>query len=124
MIQPILVLLLIAVPIQSPDVSLEGIVLQRFLKTRGASLVGQDVHWKISAKVFSNPDRSRGGYDLYTHKGIGLVIGSRAADLLEIRRRGGVASVRGRVFPFEGKGRKPDDPRFAIDIREIRRRRK
>lgn len=121
---PIMLLIPLLSPPQTTDVRLEGNRLARFLSSKGASESKRNVHWRIPAKAFARPVRRRRGYDLYVHKGIGLVIGSRAADLVEIRRRGGIASVRGRVFRVPSKRRRKGDPTFAVDIREIRRRRK
>ncbi|MAG57229.1 MAG: hypothetical protein CMJ83_13125 [Planctomycetes bacterium] len=111
-------------PAQKVDVVLEGARLQRFLRSKAASESGRSVCWRVPSKTFSKPLRSRRGHDLFVHKGVGLVIGSRAADLLEIRRRGGIAVVRGRVFRVPQKRRRKGDPAYAIDVREIRRRRK
>ena len=120
---PSLILLILIPATQSSDVRLEGARLALFERTKGASELGRDVHWRIPAVAFSRPARQRRGYDLYVHKGVGLVIGSRAADLQEIRRRGGVASVRGRVFRVPPKRRRRGEPAYAIDVRQIRRRR-
>lgn len=109
---------------QASDVKLTGTTLTRFLKTKGASLRGKDVHWRLPAKLFARPKEKRRGHDVFVHKGIALTIRSTSRDLREIRRRGGTASVRGRVIRIPLSRRKKGGPQYAIAIREIRRRRK
>ncbi len=108
---------------QGGDVRLRGERLTRFLDSRGKSESGHSVHWRIPARALSKPHRSRNGYHVFVHKKIGLVVGVGTNDLAEIRRRGGIASVRGSVFRVPPSRRIKGDPEYAIAVREIRRRR-
>jgi len=120
--------LLLAIPFlstapQASDVKLRGTVMTRFVKTKGASLRNRDVQWTMPATVFRTAKERRRGHEIFVHKGIALVIASNAADLREIRRRGGVASVRGRVIAIPVSQRRKGGPSHGIVIRQIRRRR-
>ena len=120
---PALALTLFCLALQSgSDIHLTGAELDSFLKTKGAAHAGRDVHWHVPAKALSSPARTRAGWALFVHRGVGLLIRARHTALEEVRRRGGVACVRGRVQRTPGGH--DDDPPFHIQVREIRRRKK
>jgi hypothetical protein len=105
------------------DVQLDGDDLQRFLKTKGASHVGQDVRWYVPAKSFSVPRRERNGQLLFAQQGIGVIAAEGDAGLAEVRRRGGYAVVRGRVTAVPAKDRAPGDPAYVVVARSLSYRR-
>ena len=119
---PLLFAVVCAVLPQGSVAALESGRLDAFLKTRGASEVGNDVRWMIPAKVLAAPERSRKGWDLYVYKGVGILIPSDSTALEEVRRRGGRACLRGRVIKVPHAGRAPKDPDYALDVRELSRR--
>lgn len=103
------------------DVHLEGRTLERFIKTRGRSHVGCDVRWDLGAGTFSKPRKRARGYGLFETRGLGIVVRLNDPGLHEVRRRGGRACVRGRVFPVPPKGRRKDGPVCFVAVREITR---
>lgn len=124
MIVPIVVGMLVCAPpgkAQS-DVDVQGGVATQFAKTRGASLVGQSIHWHVGAKVFHLPTKSRGGVALYVSGGVGILADWRSNAVEEVRRRGGDACVRGRVVRVPDKEREPGDPAYAVVVHELSHR--
>ena len=109
---------------QTSDVKLTGTTLVRFLKTGGGSHHNSNVYWRIPARVFRTPAERRNGHDIFIHEGVALTIRSTSRDLAELRRRGGVASVRGRVIRIPKRARRKNGPRYAIAIRQLRPRRR
>src|SRR5690349_2812368 len=95
------------------DAQLEGDALVRFTKSKGASHAGQDVRWYVPAKVFAVPKKSRNGTALYVQQGVGVLVAEGDGGLAEVRRRGGVAVVRGRVTAVPAKDREPGDPAYV-----------
>ena len=112
----------IAVSAQS-DIELERDPLVRFKATKGASHIGQAVRWDIPAKALSVPVRGRGGLLLFVHDGVGVVVAAESSELAEVRRRGGVAVVRGKVVAVPAKERKPGDPSHVVVVRSLSYRR-
>ena len=103
------------------DVGLEGEQLQRFLDSKGTSLLGRDVHWHLPAKVLGAARaRVRGGVVVFVHRDIALCVPANSRELAEVRRRGGVVCLRGQVQPIPGA--QPGEPRCFIDIRQLRTR--
>lgn len=105
------------------DLGLTGTELQRFLDSKGTSLVGRDVHWHVPAKVFAEKSgRGSGAVRVFTHQGIALCVPTRSAELEEVRRRGGTVCVRGRVERIARP--QPGEPACFVDVRQLRRRKK
>jgi hypothetical protein len=111
--------LLVSFAAAQSDVQLEGDALIRFLKTKGASHVGEDVRWYVPAKVFALPKKSRNGTALYVQQGIGMLVAEGDGGLAEVRRRGGMGIVRGRVTPVPAKDRQPGDPGYVVVVRSL-----
>src|ERR1051325_11152628 len=104
---------------QGSDVDVSGEVAARFVKTGGASLCGKSVHWHVPAKTFAVPQKTRRGWCLFMLQGIGLAVAEDAEGLAEVRRRGHVACVRGRVVQVPERERAPGDPAFFISIETL-----
>lgn len=105
------------------DVELERDALVRFKATKGASHVGQSVRWDVPAKALSVPLRERGGLLLFVQDGIGVVVAGESSELAEVRRRGGIAVVRGRVVAVPAKDRKPGEPSHVVVVKSLSYRR-
>ena len=119
----LLVLLSLASP-QRSDLKLEGPVLARFLKSKGRSLAGQSVHWHLPAKVFTREKSSRRGMLIFETQGIAIVVPARSPGLSDVRRRGKIACVRGRIRRIPKRGRRKGGPSYYIDVRSLRHRKK
>lgn len=53
-------LILLVPPLRAQsDTEVKGAVATQFTHTKGASLLGQSIHWHVGAKVFSLPKKSR-----------------------------------------------------------------
>ena len=61
-------------------------------------MLGRDVHWHVSAKRLSKAVAKRGGRQLFVVNRVGILLPLRSTSLDELRRRGGVACLRGRVI--------------------------
>jgi hypothetical protein len=120
---PLLAAILVtaAAPAQS-DVDVKDDVATRFTKSKGASLLGQTIHWHVGAKVFHIPKKTRGGIALYVSSGIGILTEAQSNAVEEVRRRGGEACVRGRVVKVPDKEREPGDPAYAIVVQSLSHR--
>lgn len=105
------------------DVELERDALVRFKATKGASHVGQSVRWDVPAKALSVPLRERGGLQLFVQDGIGVVVAGESSELAEVRRRGGIAVVRGKVVAVPAKDRKPGEPSHVVVVKSLSYRR-
>lgn len=105
------------------DVELEGDALARFQKTKGASHAGRDVRWDVPAKAFALPLRVAGGYALYVHQGVGILVDEGSSGLAEVRRRGGIAVVRGRVTALTAKEKRPGEPGHVVFVKSLTYRR-
>jgi hypothetical protein len=92
------------------DVELEGDALTRFQKTKGASHAGRDVRWDVPAKAFALPLRTAGGYALYVHQGVGILVDGR---LDRTRRSAAPGRDRGGPRPRDGAHREGKAPRRA-----------
>ena len=121
---PILLVLLALPGTQGSDVALRGPALDLFLKSRGRSHLNRDVHWHVPAKALATPLRVRRGWRLHRHRGIGILVPEGSAALGEIRRRGGVACIRGRVIKVPAAKRAKGDPAYAVVVRQLSRRKK
>jgi orotidine-5'-phosphate decarboxylase len=104
------------------DVDIKDDVATRFTRTKGASLLGQSVHWHVGAKVFHLPRKSRGGVALFVSQGIGILADEQSNAVEEVRRRGGDACVRGRVVRVPEENRAPGDPAYAVVVHSLSRR--
>jgi hypothetical protein len=120
-----------AAPPQASDVKLVGAVLRRFLRSKGRTLRGRQVVWNVPASVFDRAQRRRGDHALFVHKGIGIVVRVQEPALGRLRRRGGVARLRGRVHaaprragPAPAKGGKKTGPEHYIAVRSLKARRR
>ena len=120
----ILTAALLGIAAPSSDVDLKGGVLDEFLVTKGRSQLGRSVHWHVPAKALIKPHRDGGGGLLFIHKKIGILTSSRSSELDEIRRRGKIACLRGRVCRTPEKGRKKGDPELYIQVRQLRHRKR
>lgn len=107
---------------QEADVPLEAARLDAFIKSAGASELGRSVRWTVAAKVLSTPKTVRRGYELHVHKGIGILVPTASTALEEVKRRGGRAVLRGRIVRVPESGRGKGDPEYALEVREISRR--
>jgi hypothetical protein len=117
------VFLLAALPSYAQsDLEVKDAVLARFTKSKGASLLGQSIHWHVPSKVFHLPRKSRNGFDLFVSQGIGVLAGSGSNAVEEVRRRGGDACIRGRVVRVPEKERAPGDPAYAVVVESLSRR--
>ena len=117
---PMMVVALAALPCAAQsDVDVKDDVATRFTRSKGASLLGQTIHWHVGSKVFHVPKRSRGGFSLYVSSGIGIVTDAASDAVEEIRRRGGEACVRGRVVRVPEKEREPGDPAYAVVVQSL-----
>ena len=105
------------------DVEVKGAVATQFTRSKGASLLGQSVHWHVPAKVFHVPKKARRGAALYVAHGIGIVAAQHSSAVEEIRRRGGQACIRGQVIKVPEKQREPGDPAYAIVVSALSHRR-
>ena len=113
-------LLLAAFPAAAQsDVDVKDDVATRFAKSKGASLLGQTVHWHVPSKVFHLAKKSRGGVSLFVSQGIGLLADEQSNAVEEVRRRGGDACVRGRVVRVPEENRVPGDPSYAIVVQSL-----
>ena len=110
-----------AAPAQS-DVDVKDDVATRFTRSKGASLLGQSIHWHVGAKVFHLPKKTRAGTALYVFSGIGILAEAQSNAVEEVRRRGGEACVRGRVVKVPEKEREPGDPAYAIVVQSLSHR--
>jgi hypothetical protein len=104
------------------DVEIKDDVASRFTKTKGASLLGQTVHWHVPAKVFHLPKKSRAGVALFVSQGIGVLADEQSNAVEEVRRRGGDACVRGRVIRVPDDQKAPGDPSYAIVVLSLSHR--
>lgn len=104
------------------DVDVKDDVATRFTKSKGASLLGQSIHWHVGAKAFHIPKKSRGGIALYVSSGVGILTEAQSNAVEEVRRRGGEACVRGRVVKVPEKEREPGDPAYAIVVQSLNHR--
>jgi hypothetical protein len=105
------------------DVDVKGAVATQFTRSKGASLLGQSVHWHVSSKVFHVPKKARRGVALYVSQGIGILAGVPSSAVEEIKRRGGQACVRGHVVRVPEQEREPGDPAYAIVVASLSHRR-
>jgi hypothetical protein len=104
------------------DVEVKDDVATLFSRTKGASLLGQTIHWHVPAKAFHVPRKSRAGIDLFVSGGIGILTESGSDAVEEVRRRGGDACLRGRVVRVPEKERAPGDPAYAVVVQSLSRR--
>jgi hypothetical protein len=113
------VALLSIVATAQSDVPLEGEALARFEATKGAAFVGRDVRWEVPSKSLMTPKRARRGYELYLRKGVGILVESSCVGLEEVRRRGGIAILRGGVRATSEAERAEGAPEHVVVVRSI-----
>ncbi len=119
----VLASLLLSVPVHSQmpsDIKVEGTRLVEFKRSKGASLAGNDISWNVPARTFERPLWTRRGFTLYLSDGIGVLVPAGHDALAELRRRGGVALVRGTVKPHSDA--KPGEPAYVVIVRDLNRR--
>ncbi len=109
-------------PAQGSDVDVSKDVAQRFVKTKGASLVGRHIHWHVPARALSDAKKARGGQLLFVSQGIGIIVAQYSSSLEEVRRRGGAACVRGQVVMVPPKERTPGDPEHVVVVTTLSHR--
>ena len=117
-----LVLVFAPAAMAQSDVDVKDDVATRFAKSKGASLVGQAIHWHVGAKTFHVAKKTRGGVALYVSGGIGILTDAQSNAVEEVRRRGGDACIRGRVVKVPEKEREPGDPSYAVVVQELSHR--
>lgn len=104
------------------DVDVKDDVATRFTRSKGASLLGQTVHWHVTSKTFHLPKKTRAGTSLYVASGIGILTDAVSSAVEEVQRRGGEACVRGRVVKVPEKDRDPGDPAYAVVVHSLSHR--
>jgi hypothetical protein len=119
---PLLAALLAAPSFAQSDVDVKDGIATQFTRSKGASLLGQTVHWHVPARAFNVPRKQRGGMALFVSSGIGILADAASNGVEEVRRRGGEACVRGRVIEVPPKEREPGDPAFAIVVYDLSHR--
>ncbi len=108
---------------QGSDLEVTKDVGQQFVKSKGASLVGRDIHWHVPAKAFVTARRTKNGHCLFVSQGIGIITVAYSSEVEEVVRRGGVACVRGHVLPVPTSDRTPGDPSYVVVVRSLAHRR-
>lgn len=104
------------------DARMEGARLAEFMKTKGGSELGNDICWRVPSTAFGRAVRAKGGFELHVHRGVAILVRAEDPGLLEVRRRAGFASLRGRIVRVPPGRREKGDPEFVLEVREVLRR--